>query len=55
MNKWKRFEWTEERALAFQKLKDYLSRPHIMSSLEVDEALFAYIAIALHAISLVLI
>ena len=55
MNKWKRFEWTEECALAFQQLKDYLFRPHIMSNLEVDKALFAYIAIALHAISLVLI
>ena len=55
MNKWKRFEWTEGCALAFQQLKEYLSRPPIMSSLEVDEVLFAYIAVALHAISLVLI
>ena len=55
MNKWKRFEWTEECALAFQQLKDYLSRSPIMSSLEVDEVLFTYIAVALHAVSLVLI
>jgi len=25
MKKWKRFEWTEECALAFQQLKEYLS------------------------------
>ena len=55
LNKWKGFEWTEECALAFQQLKKYLSRPPIMSSLEADEVLFAYIAMAPHAISLVLI
>ena len=55
MNKWKRFEWIEECALPFQQLKEYLSQPPIMSSLEVDEVLFAYIAVALHAVSLVLI
>ena len=37
LNKWKGFEWTEECALAFQQLKEYLSRPLIMSSPEVDE------------------
>ena len=41
--------------MAFQKLKRYLSHPPIMSSPVVDEILFAYIAIALYAISLVLI
>ena len=41
--------------MAFQQLKDYLSRPPIMSSPEVDEVLFAYLAIASYAISLVLI
>ena len=41
--------------MAFQQLKDYLSRPPIMSSLEVDEVLFAYIGVAPHAVSLVLI
>ena len=55
MNKWKRFEWTEEYALAFQQLKEYLSHPPIMSSLEMDEVLFAYIVVAPHAMSLVLI
>ena len=55
MNKWKGFEWTEECAQAFQQLKDYLSHPPIMSSLEADEILFAYIVVAPHAVSLVLI
>ena len=55
LNKWKGFEWMEECVLAFQQLKDYLSQPPIMSRPEVDEVLFAYIAVARHAVSLVLI
>ena len=55
INKWQGFEWTEECATAFQQLKDYLARPPIMSSPEPDKVLFAYIAVALYAISLVLI
>ena len=55
LNKWKGFEWTEECAIVFQQLKEYLSRPPIMSSPEADEVLFAYIAVAPHAVSLVLI
>ena len=55
MNKWKRFEWIEECALAFQQLKEYLSHPPIMFSPEIDEVLFAYIVVAPHAVSLVLI
>ena len=41
--------------MAFQELKQYLSHPPIMSSPMVDEVFFAYIAIALYAISFVLI
>ena len=37
------------------QLKEYLSHPPIMSRLEVDEVLFAYIAVASHAVSLVLV
>ena len=55
INKYKGFEWTEECATAFQQLKDYLARPPIMSSPEPDEVLFAYIAVAPYAVSLVLI
>ena len=41
--------------MAFQQLKEYLSRPFIMSSPEANEVLYAYIAMAPHAVSLVLI
>ena len=55
INKWKGFEWTEECALAFKQLKEYLSWPPTMSSSEMDDVLFAYIAAAPHDVSLVLI
>ena len=55
MNKWKGFEWTKECAQAFRQLKEYFSHPPIMSSPEADEVLFAYIAVAPHVMSLVLI
>ena len=55
LHKWKEFEWTDECVMAFQQLKQYLSRPPIMSNPVVDEVLFAYIAIAFYAISFVLI
>ena len=55
INKWKGFEWSEECTVAFQQLKEYLSRPPIMSSPVADEVLYAYIAVATHAVSSVLI
>ena len=55
MNKFKGFVWTEECALAFEQLKEYLFRPPIMSSPKVDEVMFAYIVVAPHAVSLVLV
>ena len=55
MNKWKGFEWTKECAWAFQQPKEYLPHPPIMTSPEIDEVLFAYIVVAPHAVSLVLI
>ena len=55
INKWKGFEWSKECVVAFQQLKEYLSRPPIMSSPEADEVLYSYIAMAPHAVSLVLI
>ena len=55
LHKWKEFEWSDECVVAFQQLKQYLSHPPIMSSLVVDEILFAYIAVAFYAISFVLI
>ena len=53
--KWKEFELTDECVVAFQQLKQYLSRPPIMSSPVVDEVFFAYIAVAFYAVSFVLI
>ena len=47
INKWKGFERTEECAVAFQQLKNYLAQPPIMSSLKPNEVLFAYIVVAL--------
>ena len=41
--------------MAFQQLKEYLSRPPIMFSPAADEVLYAYIVVAPHAVSLVLI
>ena len=41
--------------MAFQQLKKYLSQPPIMSRPEVDEVLFAYIVVASHAVSIVLV
>ena len=55
INKWKGFEWTEECAQVFQQLKEYLSFPFILLSPEADEILFAYIVVAPHTVSLVLI
>ena len=53
LHKWKGFEWTEECSSAFQQLNEYISQPPIMSKPEEKEVLFAYIAIASHAVSLV--
>ena len=55
MNKWKGFEWTKQCALAFKQFKEYLSWLPITSSPEMDKILFAYIAVAPYAVSLVLI
>ena len=53
LHKWKEFKWSNECVVAFQQLKQYLSRPFIMFSPVVDEVLFAYIAVAFYAISFV--
>ena len=54
LHKWKEFQWFEECVTAFQELKRYLSHLPIMSSPVVDEVLFAFLAVALHVISLLL-
>ena len=55
LHKWKGFERTKECASAFQQLKEYLSWPPIMSKPENEEVLFAYIVVASHVVSLVLV
>ena len=55
LHKCKEFKWSDECVVAFKQLKKYLSCPPIMSSPVVDEVLFAYIAVALYAISFALI
>ena len=55
LHKWMGFVWSEVCASAFQQLKEYLSWPPIMSKPEEEEVLFAYIVVASHAVSLVLI
>ena len=55
INKWKGFEWSEDYTAAFQQLKEYLSRLPIISSPVANEVLYAYIAVAPYAMSLVLI
>ena len=55
LHKWKEFEWSDECVVTFQQLKQYLSHPPIMSSPVMDEVFFAYIAVALYAISFMLI
>ena len=55
LNKWKGFKWTEDCSSAFQQLKEYLSRPPIMSRPEVDEVLFAYIVVVSYVVSLMLV
>ena len=41
--------------MAFQQLKEYLSPSPVMSKLEMNEVLFAYISVASYVVSLVLI
>ena len=41
--------------MAFQQLKEYLFWPSVMFRPKVDDVLFAYIAVASHVVSLVLI
>ena len=40
INKWKGFKWSEDCVAAFQQLKEYLSRPPIMSNPEANEVLY---------------
>ncbi|KAI3465162.1 hypothetical protein Pfo_021825 [Paulownia fortunei] len=51
----KNFEWTEECQHAFDNLKKYLVSPLLLTKPEVGETLFIYQAVAIEAISAVLV
>lgn len=53
--KWKGFQWTRGCNVAFEKLKEYLSNPRILSRPEKEEVLFAYIEVTCYTVSLVLV
>ncbi|XP_075642032.1 uncharacterized protein LOC142613533 [Castanea sativa] len=49
LHKWKDFQWTDECNLAFENLKQYLTNPPILSRLEKEEVLYAYLAVTNYA------
>ena len=49
------FHWTDECEVAFQALKDYLSKPPFLSPSIEGEDLFLYLAVSQTAVSLALI
>ena len=55
LHKWKDFTWTEECNQTFKELKKYLAHPPILSSIEREEVLFAYLVVTTHAVILVLV
>ncbi|XP_075655171.1 uncharacterized protein LOC142625385 [Castanea sativa] len=55
LHRWKDFQWSNECNLTFEDLKQYLSRPPILSTPEKEEVLYAYLAVTNHSVSLVLI
>ena len=54
LHKWKDFQWTEECVTAFEDLKQYLSNPPILSQLDNEEVLYAYLVVTKHDVSFVL-
>lgn len=55
LHTWKDFAWFEECNKAFDELKNYLAHPSILYRPKREEVLCAYIAITVHAVSLVLV
>ena len=51
----KAFEWTDECQKAFQDLKTYLTIAPLLSPSVLGEALYLYLVVSLHALSLALI
>lgn len=55
LRKWKSFYWTEECDNAFQSLKLYLANPPILPVQSLAKILYMYLAVSVHAMSVVLI
>ena len=55
LHKWKDFSWSEECDKDFEELKAYLALPLVLSRPEKEEVLYAYVVVARHVVSLVLI
>ena len=55
LHKWQDFTWSEECDRAFAELKANLAHPPILSGPEKKEVLYAYVVVAQHAVSLVLV
>ena len=55
LKKWRGFQWTEEYEEAFQSLKRYLVSASVLSSPEVGEDLYMYLAVSEHVVSSVLL
>ena len=55
LHKWKDFSSFKECDKAFNDLKAYLVYPPVLSRLEKKEVLYAYVVVARHVVSLVLI
>ena len=51
----KAFEWTNECQKAFQDLKVYLTTALLLSPFILEEELYLYLVVSLHAVSLALI
>ncbi|KAM1328987.1 hypothetical protein ACFX2F_013196 [Malus domestica] len=47
--------WTDECAEAFKNLKDYMSKVHLLSKLEVGDTLIIYLSVSASAVSSILI
>ncbi|XP_039841801.1 uncharacterized protein LOC120702100 [Panicum virgatum] len=50
-----KFEWNEEAAVAFQQLKNFLTTPPVLTTLEDGETLLLYIAATTHVVSTALV
>ena len=55
LHKWKDFSWSEECDKHFEELKACLALPLVLSRPEKEEVLYAYVVVARHVASLVLI